>query len=166
MHQKLKPKPMKLANQFFLFLFIFLCLGYFREFFFVQMNNILYQKYYNTETTLPVASIMSIFRRYSYSTLYYSKYVFTILWVIIFYLANFFALKKLANVPLTKYLNYSYVFMLVLGAISMAYGSIVNNRLQDDEYTLSRWLMGIAQSPIICLILLASEKLYNKSTTS
>ncbi len=157
---------MKLTKQFFLFLFIFLCLGYFREFFFVQMNNILYQKYYGTQTALPVATIMSVFQRFSYSNLYYSKYLFTIAWVAVFYLANFYVLKKLADAPLIKYLNYAYIIMFVLGVLSMAYGLVVNNRLQDDEYTLSRWLMGIAQSPIICLILLASEKLYNKSTTS
>jgi hypothetical protein len=56
--------------------------------------------------------------------------------------------------------------MLGLAALSMIYGYFVNGRLQDDEYTLSRWLMGIAQSPIICLILLASEKLYQKTTSS
>ncbi|MDP3146184.1 MAG: hypothetical protein Q8N66_12305 [Bacteroidota bacterium] len=48
----------------------------------------------------------------------------------------------------------------------MIYGYFVNGRLQDDEYTVSRWLLGIAQSPIICLILIASEKLYPKSIKS
>jgi hypothetical protein len=45
----------------------------------------------------------------------------------------------------------------------MVYGYFVHGVLDKDEYTLSRWLMGIAQSPIICLILTASEQLYKKS---
>ena len=56
--------------------------------------------------------------------------------------------------------------MFALAGLSMIYGYFINGRLQDDEYTVSRWLMGIAQSPIICLILIASEKLYNKSFQS
>ncbi|MBL7918146.1 MAG: hypothetical protein JNM96_07090 [Bacteroidia bacterium] len=51
----------------------------------------------------------------------------------------------------------------------MLYGYFVNNRLQDDEYTLSRWLVGIAQSPLIIIILVASYKLietHDKSSES
>ncbi|MBL7912865.1 MAG: hypothetical protein JNJ41_17510 [Bacteroidia bacterium] len=77
------------------------------------------------------------------------------------------ALKHLTEKKiLLKFLVYSYLILLSLAAIAMTYGYFINGHLQDDEYTLSRWLLGIAQSPIICLILIASEKLYPKSTTS
>ena len=56
------------------------------------------------------------------------------------------------------------MLLLTLAAITMLYGYIVNNRLQDSEYTISRWLLGIAQSPIIFLILIASQKLNNTLT--
>lgn len=145
------------------FLFLFWLFGYSREFFFVQLNNIMYEKYYG-HTTLPIADIMSLFNSFSYTTLYYSKYFYTLIWVAIFFLINYLALKKLSpEKKLRRFLIYSYSILLLLSGISMAYGYFINNRLQDDEYTLSRWLLGIAQSPIICLILLASEKLYNKS---
>ncbi len=155
-------------NKWYLFCFLlFACLGYFREFFFVHINNILYRKYYHRDTVLDVPSIMKVFEKLSYDGLYYSKYIYTLLWVALFFAANYFTVKKLtSNVYLTKFLIYSYSAMLLLAFISMAYGYFVNGRLQDDEYTVSRWLMGIAQSPIICLILVASEKLYNKSFQS
>ena len=153
---------MKLNIKVFLFLLLFGVLGYFREFFFVQINNILYQKYYGTETTLPVASVMKVFQFFSYSNLYYSKYLFTIFWAVLFYFFNLLAIKTLSkNIALIKFLNYGYLILFILAAISMAYGILINNHMEDSEYTLSRWLLGIAQSPIICLILLASEKLYN-----
>ena len=75
-------------------------------------------------------------------------------------------IKLTAGKYLSKILVYSYLILFMLAGLSLLAGYFINGRLQDDEYTLSRWLMGIAQSPIICLILLASEKLYHKTTLS
>jgi hypothetical protein len=150
-----------------LLIFIFAFLGYIREFFFVHLNVILYEKYYHTTSEAPFPSIMNGFRVFSYDTLYYSKYMYTLLFVLLFFAANYFAVKKLTEKPfLTKLLLYTFAAMFLLAFLSMAYGYFFKERLQADEYTLSRWLMGIAQSPIICLILLASEKLYSKSVPS
>lgn len=152
---------------FIFFLVLFGTIGYFREFFFVYLNVIIYEKYYHSVSDAPFPDVMNIFRKFSYETLYYSKYVFTILWVGVFFLANFSAVKKLSsNSSLSKILIYAYTILLLLTVLSMAYGYLFNNGVIDDEYTLSRWLMGIAQSPIICLLLLASEKLYNKTISS
>jgi len=149
------------------FIVLFGTLGYFREFFFVYLNVIIYEKYYRSVSEAPFPEIMNVFRKFSYETLYYSKYVFTILWVSVFFLDNFFAVKKLSsNSSLSKILIYAYAILLLLTAMSMTYGYFLNNGIIDDEYTLSRWLMGIAQSPIICLLLLASEKLYSKTISS
>lgn len=148
------------------FLLLFGCLGYFREFFFVNLNNIMFQKYYH-HTDLPIPSVMRFFDSFAYETLYYLKYIYSLLWIVIFFLANYFALKSLsAQKILLKFLVYSYLILLSLAAIAMGYGYFINGHLQDDEYTISRWLLGIVQSPIICLILIASEKLYPKTTAS
>jgi hypothetical protein len=141
--------------------------GYFREFFFVHVNRIMYGKYYVRDAyeheSMPL--VMRPFNALSYSALYYLKYPMTILWVFIFYLLNRFAIGRLSEGKfLFIILNYSYLMLLAGAAISMAVGYFINGRLQDDEYTLSRWLMGIAQSPIICLILLASNRLLKKKT--
>lgn len=153
-------------SQILFFLFAFAILGYVREFFFVHLNIIMYAKYYQNTPVQPLPAIMNPFNAFSYDFLYYSKYLFTILFVALFYGLNYLAIKKLTqNNTLVKLLLYSYLVMFVIAAISMLFGYTINGRLQDDEYTLSRWLMGIAQSPIICLILLASEKLYQKTTT-
>jgi len=150
----------------FFLLFLFWALGYVREFFFVHLNNIMYEKYYG-HTSLPIPTIMNFFNKFSYETLYFSKYFFTVFWVLLFFVMNYLAIKKLSTEKkLPAFLIYSYLVLLFLAAISMLYGYFVKQRLQDDEYTLSRWLFGIAQSPIICLILLASEKLYLKTNKS
>ena len=151
--------------KFLRFFALFGLLGYLREFFFVNLNNIMFQKYYN-HTDLPIPDIMQVFNSFSYKTLYFSKYIYTLVWIVVFFIANYFAIKKLCTTKiLLRFLVYSYLILLSLAAIAMAYGYFINGLLQDDEYTISRWLLGIAQSPIICLILIASEKLYPKSTT-
>lgn len=153
-------------KQLSLFLFLFWVLGYSREYFFVHLNNIMYLKYYG-HSTLAVPSVMSVFNRMSYETLYYSKYIYTVLCMLLFFSLSYLTVKKLsAEKKLTAFLIYSYAILLFLAGVSMVYGYFVNGRLQDDEYTVSRWLLGIAQSPIVCFILLASEKLYYKSFRS
>jgi len=152
-----------------LFLLLFLALGYFREFLFVHINRVMYGKYYNMDPYEyePMPAIMHVFNKLSYSVLYYLKYPFTIIWTTLFYLLSYITIKKLSTERIfLKFLTYAYLALLVLAACAMAYGYLVNNRLQNDEYTLSRWLLGIAQSPIICLILLAAENLYKKSFTN
>lgn len=57
---------------------------------------------------------------------------------------------------------YIYSLLLVLSGISMIYNYLINNQLGGDEYSFSRWLMGIAQSPLVAFFIIASGKLYNK----
>lgn len=153
--------------QLIVFIIAFAALGYWREFFFVHLNIIMYSKYYNKPPSVPTPAAMQLFTAYSYEFLYYAKYVFTSFFALCFLALNYFAIKQLTeNKYLVRILFYTYVLMFAFALLSMLYGYLFYNRLQDDEYTLSRWLMGVAQSPIICLILLASEKLYAKTTSS
>jgi hypothetical protein len=146
------------------FVLLFAVIGYLRESFFLNLNHILFSKYYQRPPDVPVVPFMLFFNRFDYATLYYLKYPFTAIGAFIFFLANYYTLRVFTgNRVLLRLLVYVYLGMLVLAAGSMLFGYLVKDRLADDEYTLSRWLLGVAQSPIICLILLASEKLY-KST--
>lgn len=152
---------------YLIFFLLFAALGFLREFYFVNMNNILYIKYYQRPTFMPVPPILQPFLKLDYDRLYYLKYPATLLCALLYFIISWYTLKIItANKKVTRILLYAYAVLFILAAISMSYGYFVNNRLQDDEYTISRWLMGIVQSPIICLILLASEKLYSKQLPS
>lgn len=145
------------------FLLLFGIFGYCREYFFVNLNIIMFEKYYH-HAPVPVPKIMSFFSLFSYKTLYYSKYIYTIIWIVVFYSLSYWAIKQISGEKqLLKFLTISYVILVILSALIMAYGLLINNRLQDSEYSISRWLLGITQSPIICLILIASNSLYKKS---
>lgn len=147
-------------SYFLLFFLLFAFVGYFREKFFVEYNYMMYAKYYNKSLDFPFSASVSAFSGYNYSTLYYLKYLFTFLSLIIFAGLSFLSVKYILNEKkLLKWVIYSYVLLLTLAGLSMLFGYIVNQRLQDDEYTLSRWLVGIAQSPIITVVILASHQL-------
>lgn len=147
-----------------LFVVLFAAAGYFREYFFVQINNILYMKYYNTDSTLAVGNIMKVFERMNYATLYYLKYPFTVIWTAAFFFLNLSCIKYLSAYRSKNFksLLVFYAIMLGIAGLSMAFSFFVNGTWETDEYTLSRWLFGVAQSPIPALILLAAATLREK----
>jgi len=88
------------------------------------------------------------------------KYPFTILSILLFGCLSYFSVRFiLGTKKIWRWVVYSYLILLTLAGLSMLFGYIVNQRLQDDEYTLSRWLVGIIQSPIITIIIIASHQL-------
>jgi len=154
-------KSLKKTYLYLLFFLLFALLGFTREFFFVNLNNIMYMLYYHNTSSMPVPGIMKGFMNFKYESLYYSKYGFTLLCTALYFALSYWTLKKLTGRPFfTRVLSYAYLIFIVLSALSMLYGYFIKERLADEEYTLSRWLMGVLQSPIICLILVASERLY------
>ena len=143
-----------------LFVLAFAACGYFREYYFVQINNIMYMKYYHMVSHLAVGLLMQPFQHLSYDFLYYSKYPATLIWTAIFFFLNYALLRTLSgDALLLRMLIIGYGLMLLIAGASMLYGYLVNDRLQSDEYTLSRWLLGIAQGPIPGLLLLAAGRL-------
>lgn len=148
-----------------IFFILFAAIGYFREKFFVSLNHLMFIKYYGHGNDAPLDPFILFLNGFDYNTLYYLKYPLTLLFIIIFACLSLFSLKYiLPDKKLSRWVVYSYLILLTLAGLSMLFGYIVNQRLQDDEYTLSRWLVGIAQSPIITLIILASHQLITQHT--
>ena len=144
---------------FFIFCLLFGALGLFREYFFGYYNNALYFMY-NGETTVPVDGFFKIFLSLSYKTAYYLKYVFTVTFFILFFTLSYFCLKLLlGDKKILKWFTYSYLVLLLLSMVLMLWAYFVSVNLESDEYSVSRWLMGIAQSPLPVLIFLATSKL-------
>jgi thiosulfate reductase cytochrome b subunit len=160
-----KQKQLKPSLKYVLFITIFAVLGFSREFLFVNINDQLYSLYYYyNDYKFP--SSLNLLQRLDYSTLYYLKYPLTILYFLAFFFTGFFAVKLICtNKKNALWVVYIYVILLVLSGISMAYNYFMNNQLNGDEYTFSRWLMGIAQSPLVAFFTIASSKLYNKFQT-
>lgn len=151
---------------FFVFFILFALVGYGREYFFLSYNHLLYIKYFKHGELHPDAILLYFYNK-DYTTLYYLKYLFTIVSIGFFLLLSILAVRFIFNSKkIIKWTVNSYLILLTLAGLSMLYGYFVKNRLQDDEYTLSRWLVGIAQSPLIIIILVASYKLIETNDKS
>lgn len=139
----------------FFFLIFFIILGLFREYVFININNILYFKYYK-HTSVPIPFGFGYLTKLSYAGLYYLKYPLTILFVALYYVSNRFFLKQFQVSRLyIQILNISYLFLLFISALLMLYAYLSHQKLNDDEYSVSRALMGLAQSPLISFVLFA-----------
>src|ERR1044072_3566084 len=129
---------------------LFLALGDYREFLFVHINNIATVKYFGKVTQLPVPDHLRFIQDMEYKTIYYLKYPLTVLSFVLFFVLSWICVKTLTNdKKILKWLTYSYLLLLLLSSVSMLWAYFVKVNLKDDEYTFSRWLMGIAQSPLV-----------------
>jgi hypothetical protein len=109
---------------------------------------------------------LSFFNQFDYDTLYYIKYPLTVLYFLAYFFTSYFTIKQLSShKKIAQSAIYIYLILLALASISMLYNYFVNEKFDGDEYTFSRWLMGIAQSPLVAFFMLASSKLYNKFQT-
>lgn len=153
---------MKKTIKYSVFILLFAFLGFSREFLFVNINNQLYKLYYG-QSDLPLPQSLSFIAKFDYSTLYYSKYILTILFFIAYICVSFFAVKTICNgEKISRLIIYIYALLLFLAGLTMVYNYFINNSLGGDEYTFSRWLMGIAQSPLVAFFVIASNTLYTK----
>lgn len=79
---------------------------------------------------------------------------------------SFYAVTNLtANKKYGMWVIYIYALLLILASITMAYNYFINHTLTGDEYSFSRWLMGIAQSPLVAFFIIAAGALYKKFQT-
>jgi hypothetical protein len=151
-----------LKNKYLLFILFFLLfgvLGLYREYFFGNYNNVMYFMY-NGDTTVPVRPDFQLFLGFSYKTLYYLKYVFTLIFFIAFFILSYLSVKVLTgDKKILKWFTYSYLLLLLLSTLLMVWTYFFRTNFESDEYSVSRWLMGIAQSPLPALFFIATAKL-------
>ncbi len=149
-----------------LYVLLFAFLGFSREFLFVNINNKLYQLYYG-HSNLPLPNILSFLNNFEYTTIYYSKYPLTIFYYLAYCALTYFVVKNIClNKAFSRWIIYLYAILLIIAGITMAFNYLINNTLSGNEYLFSRWLMGIAQSPLIAFFMIASHKLYTKLNTN
>ena len=156
---------MKQGFKYLLFISIFAVLGFSREFLFVNINNQLFKLFYNNPD-IKLPSSLEFLSSLSYSSLYYLKYPLTIFYFLAYFFTSFYATKIICNdKKYNKWIIYIYALLLILASITMIYNYFINHQLSGEEYTFSRWLMGIAQSPLVAFFAIAAGTLYKKIQT-
>lgn len=151
-----------MALKYLSILSVFAFLGFSREFVFVNINNQLYKTYYKNNDIF-ISKSLTFLSNYNYETLYYAKYPLTVLYVVMYFTVSFYSVKIICdNKKITRWIVYIYSLLFTLSSFIMLYNYIINNQLSGEEYTFSRWLMGIAESPLVAFFTIATSTLYTK----
>lgn len=156
---------MKKGYNYILFILLFAFLGFSREFLFVNINNQLFKLYYG-HSDLPLPPSLRFIESFDYASLYYLKYPLTAFYFLAYFFTSFYATKIICgDKKYSKWIIYIYALLLLLAGLTMTYNYMINNQLSGEEYTFSRWLMGIAQSPLVAFFTIAAGALYKKIQT-
>ena len=155
-------RSMKQSLKYILFILLFAFLGFSREFLFVNINNQLYKLFYNAiDVRLPESLVF--LESWDYTTLYYAKYPLTIAYFLAYFFTTLWAVKLICDdKKYSRWVVYIYALLLLLAGLTMGYNYAINDQLNGEGYTFSRWLMGIAQSPLVAFFIIAAGKLYKK----
>ena len=142
-----------------IFLLLFFFAGYFRDFLFVNTNLQLYKLSSNkAEGEGEVDAALHIITSVSYNQLYIAKWIMTIIFCLIYLGISYlivqllFKEKKYRNITIT-----TYGILLFISFLVTVIGYFINDNTWT--YKLSRYLMGIAKSPIVIMILIPAFKL-------
>jgi hypothetical protein len=136
---------------------ILLLLGYFRDFVFKTINALLQAKQYDALFTSPPT--LQFLDGYSARELIKLKWVLTLLFTFVYWGITLFTIKIVFDKKkFNRLTNGVYIVVLLLSGLLMLLGYAFNG-LAEHMYEPSRYLMGIAQSPVILMILIPAFKL-------
>ena len=131
--------------------------GFYRDFIFKNINALL--KAWDNEIDYNVPASLAVIKTFDYSSLIALKWILTILCTAIFMLISL-AFIKILFVP-KKYIRYTFWSYTMLTGFSfaiIALGYLFKNQHQNF-YSISRYLMGMVQSPVLLMILISIFKL-------
>lgn len=132
------------------FLVIIFFIGYLRETIFLILNSVL-NKYpfpYNSSYVSPPDFLYS----YNSQTLITVKWVLTFGFSIVFFMGSLTLVHfYFKNKSFNKITIWTYLFLVGVSFVIAVFGILLGNF--DETYALSRFVIGLAQSPLIPLVL-------------
>lgn len=140
---------------------LFVLTGFFREFVFVNLNELMRVAYYNSPDP-QISPSMQWLSTCSYSTLYYLKWPLTLIFSAIF--AGFSVLVVHFAFGERKYRRITWITYASIFTLSLLFfgiGWLTGAR--EATYTISRFLAGIIETPAMLAILMAVFLLHRKS---
>jgi hypothetical protein len=144
-----------------LLVLVYIGLGFFREFVFLNVNEQMRVTYYNA-TDSHLSPVLSVLESFSYAQLYYAKWPLTLLFAAVFCLLAVLVIRTAFNTRVfTRLIVLAYAGVFVLGAMLFFVGTLLGN--STAVYDLSRFLAGLVESPLLLLMLGAGILYYRKS---
>lgn len=134
-------------------------LGFLREFVFVNINEQLFALWYDEPSR--ATDLIPFLKSVDYYTLYTSKWMLTLVFSFSFYLASCGLLKLIFSKFYWRENAVIFIGLFLLAAVIMTIGWSLN--ATDKAYTYARFLMGIAQSPLVLMFMIPAIWLRNAS---
>lgn len=154
---------MKLIKKSILIIFIIIFLvfwGYFRDFLFKKINSLLQAWDHDFDYEMP--GLMKFITNFEYDTIVIFKWILTFVFWGIYLLMSVIVIKLFfTNKQFIKITIAAFITILMISGTFMMIGSLFTSA-SEKMYEFSRYLMGMAQSPIVLMILIPVFKLYEK----
>ena len=134
--------------------------GYLRDSVFKTINALL--RSWDLEQDYFLPPFLSFLENFEYDTLANLKWILTLLFSFSYLILSLFAIKLIFNNR--KYLEitiWTYVGIIILSALFIAIGYLFSGS-SEKMYEFARYLMGMAQSPLVLMILIPTFKLSEK----
>jgi hypothetical protein len=133
---------------------VFICLGFFREFVFVNWNEQIRVSYYNSPDP-HVHPMMQWLSGFSYEALYWLKWPMTLFFSVLFAGLSWCIIHLLfGNKAYNRITLYAYIALFVASFLFFGIGWLFG--VPDAAYPIARTLAGMIETPLLLLILIAS----------
>jgi hypothetical protein len=147
---------------FILVLLIFL--GFLRETIFKNTNALLQAWDADFDYSMPV--YLEFIKAYEYDTIVNLKWLFTLLFSLLYLGISCYAIKVIFNQKIfLKITLAAYLTLIIISGLFILTG-LVLLPFSDKMYEFARYFMGIAQSPLVLMILIPVFKISQKEKTS
>lgn len=137
-------------------------LGYYRDFVFKNLNALIQSQEFTFDFSMPYS--LSFFENVEASTLIKIKWLLTFICAILYLTLSILSIQLLfKNKTYLWIVIWTYLILAFISAVFMLTGFFFPG-ISGNMYLFSRYLMGIAQSPLVLMILIPAFKISEKES--
>lgn len=153
-------KHLKKSILIFFIALLILFFGYLRDFIFKKINSLLQAWDHNISYDMP--SFFAFLQNWEYNSVVNFKWILTFIFWGIYLVISIITVKLFFDKKLYFLITIAvYTGVLIISGMFICTGFIFSSKAYK-MYEFARYLMGMAQSPIILMILIPVFKLYEK----
>lgn len=148
-----------MPNRFLIPLFVLfiIVLSFLRESVFVDINAHMWYLFYQNDKSY-LAPYLSFLDPLNYGQLYWFKWILTFFFSVLFLFLSCVVIRLIfKEKKFIRWTVYSYAAIVLVAAVAFLTGKLFNKA--EDGYLISRFFMGMVQSPFMLIFLIPAFKL-------
>lgn len=148
-----------MINRLFISVFVLLiiALSFFRESIFININAHMWYLFYENDKT-HLASYLKFLKPFSYKEIYWFKWGLTIFFSILFlFFSNIIVFLVFKEKKFIHWTIFSYLVLILVAGMAYLTGVLFNSL--EQGYLISRFFMGMVQSPFLLIFLIPAFNL-------